>query len=166
MKSFQLPRQLLNILVLLAVVLLVSVFSTVCKAKKAEKVEAPGPDTASTIRSVLGEAKEDYPGIESIEQAGKEWTIYYRFIPSDENALQEELGEALAPKIKELYEKDKAVDVLNFVVSIPFVDELGGQSLKRKLSFVVTRKIFEETDWANLFVRDFLKSVKDLKALE
>jgi hypothetical protein len=166
MKSFQVRRQFLIILVLLAVVLLVGIFSTACKAKKAEKAEAPGPDTASIIRSVLGEAKEDYPGIESVEQAGKEWTIYYRFIPSDEDVLQEELGEALAPRIKELYEKNKTVDVLNFVVSIPYTDELGGQSFKRQLSFVVTRKIYEETDWANLFVRDFLKSVKDLRALE
>jgi hypothetical protein len=166
MKSFQLPRQLLNILALLAVVLLVSAFSTVCKAKKAEKAEAPRTDTGSIIRSLLGEAKEDYPGIESVEQAGSEWTIYYRFIPKDEDAVQEELGEALAPKIKELYEKDKTVDVLNFVVYIPFTDELGGQSFKRKLSFIMTRKIFEETDWAHLFVRDFLKSVKDLKALD
>ena len=167
---------LLNLFFLLALVVFLAVFSTACKSKKAETAEqaetpaktemAETPDTMSSLRTILGEAKEDYPGVQDIEQAGTELTIYYRFIPKDTNTLQEELGEDLAPKIKKLYETDKAADVLHFVVSIPFTEETGGTSFKRHLSFSMTRKIFLETDWTGLLSRDFLKIVQDLKAAE
>jgi hypothetical protein len=170
------PRNLFHLFVLLAMVLLVATFSTVCKsknAKMAEKTEpaeqaemAETPDTLATLRTILGEAKEDYPGVEDIEQSGTELTVYYRFVPKDANALQEELGEDLAPKIKQIYETDKTVDIIQFVVSIPFVEEAGGTSYKRQMSFVMTRKIFTETDWSGLLGRDFLKVVQDLKAAE
>jgi hypothetical protein len=159
-----------------AVVLLVTGLSTVCKGKKAETAEeietaaqtgkAETFDQVSNLRMILGEAKEDYAGTQDIEQAGGEFTIYYRFIPQDTNTLQEELGEDLAPKIKKIYETDKAADVLRFVVSIPFTEETGGTSFKRQLSFIMTRKIFVETDWTGLLSRDFLKIVQDLRAEE
>jgi uncharacterized protein YpmB len=166
----------MNLFIVLAVVLLLAGFSIVCKSKKAETAEkaetaiktemAETPDTVSGIRAILGEAKEDYPGVQDIEQAGSELTVYYRFIPKDTNTLQEELGEDLAPKIKKIYETDKAVDVIRFVVSIPFTEETGGTSFKRNLSFAMTRKLFVETDWIGLISRDFLKIVQDLKAAE
>jgi hypothetical protein len=170
------PRLLLNLFFLLALVVFLATFSTVCKSKKAEtaeKAETPAktemaetPDPMSGIRTILGEAKEDYPGVQDIEQAGSELTVYYRFIPKDTNTLQEELGEDLAPKIKKLYETDTTVDVIRFVVSIPFSEETGGTSFKRNLSFSMTRKVFVETDWIGLLSRDFLKIVLDLKAAE
>jgi uncharacterized protein YpmB len=172
----QRTRNLFHLFVLLAIVLLVATFSTVCKSKKAEMTEktepaeqtemAETPDTMASLRTILGEAKEDYPGIEDIEQSGTEIIVYYRFIPKDANTLQEELGEDLAPKIKQIYETDKAADVIHFDVSIPFVEETGGTSYKRQLSFVMTRKIFIETDWIGLLSRDFLKVVQDLKAAD
>jgi hypothetical protein len=172
----QRPRNLFHLFVLLAMVLLVGTFSTVCKSKKAEMAEktepaeqtamAETPDTMATLRTILGEAKEDFPGVQDIEQTESELVVYYRFIPKDPDALQEELGEDLAPKIKQIYETDKAADVMQFVVSIPFVDETGGTSYKRQLSFVMTRKIFIETDWIGLLSRDFLKVVQDLKVAD
>ncbi|HUU36658.1 MAG TPA: hypothetical protein VMW46_00460 [Candidatus Desulfaltia sp.] len=172
----QRTRNLFHLFVLLAMVLLVGTFSTVCKSKNAEMTEktepaeqtemAETPDTMATLRTILGEAKEDYPGVEDIEQSGTEIIVYYRFIPKDANTLQEELGEDLAPKIKQIYETDKAADVIHFDVSIPFVEETGGTSYKRQLSFVMTRKIFIETDWIGLLSRDFLKVVQDLKAAD
>lgn len=169
-------RHLMNLFVVLAVVLLLAGFSTVCKSKKAETAEkaetaaktemAETPDTMAGLRTILGEAKEDYPGVQDIEQAGSELTVYYRFIPKDTNTLQEELGEDLAPKIKKLYETDKAVDVIRFIVLIPFTEETGATSFKRNLSFAITRKVFVETDWTGLLSRDFLKIVQDLKAAE
>jgi hypothetical protein len=104
--------------------------------------------------------------VEDIEQTESELIVYYRFIPENPDALQEELGEDLAPKIKQIYETDKAANIIQFVVSIPFVDETGGKSYKRQLSFVMTKKIFEETDWTGLLSSDFLKVVQDLKAVE
>lgn len=175
MKS-QRTRSLSPLLVLLAMVLLVTASLTVCKGKNGETTETTepakpeetteAPDTMAALRTILGEAKEDYPGVEDIEQSGTELIIYYRFIPQDADALQEELGEDLAPKIKQIYETDQAVDLIHFVVSIPFVEETGGTSYKRQLSFVMTRKIFIETDWIGLLGRDFLKIVQDLKATE
>jgi len=165
-----------KICVWLAVVLLVASVSTVCKSKKAETPEttetaaqtgvAETPDQMAGLRAILGEAKEDYPGVQDIEQAGNELTIYYRFVPEDTNTLQQELGEDLAPKIKKIYETDKAVDVLRFAVSIPFTEEAGGTNFKRQLSFTMTRKIFVETDWTGLLSRDFLTIVQDLRAEE
>jgi hypothetical protein len=170
------PRNLLRLFVLLAVVLLVATFSTVCKSKKAETTEkvepakkaevAEQPDTMANLRTILGEAQEDRPGVDDIEKTDGGLIVYYRFIPKDANALQEELGEDLAPKIDKLYDTDKAVDVIQFVVAIPFVDETGGTTYKRQLSFVMNRKIFEETDWSGLLGRDFLKIVQDLKTVE
>jgi len=113
---------------------------------------------------ILGEAKEDYPGVQDIELTGSEFVIFYRFIPQDTNTLQEELGEDLAPKIRKIYESDKETDILHFVVLIPFTEETGGTSFKRQLSFIMTRKIFVETDWAGLLSRDFLSIVKDLRS--
>ncbi|MFZ2052728.1 MAG: hypothetical protein WAU81_00900 [Candidatus Aminicenantales bacterium] len=175
MKSHR-ARHLMNLFVVLAVVLLLAGFSTVCKSKKAETAEkaetgaktemAETPDTMSGLRTILGEAKEDYPGVQDIEQSGTELIVYYRFVPKNADALQEELGEDLAPKIKQIYETDEAVDIIHFVVSIPFVEETGGTSYKRQLSFVMTRKIFIETDWIGILSRDFLKIVQDLKSAE
>jgi hypothetical protein len=175
MKSHH-PRNLLRYFVLLAVVVLLAAFSTVCKSKKAEMAEkaepagqsemAETPDTMATLRAILGEAKEDFPGVQDIEQTESELIVYYRFIPKDPDAMQEELGEDLAPKIKKIYETDKEADVIHFDVSIPFVEETGGTSYKRQLSFVMTRKIFIETDWTGLLSRDFLKVVQDLRAAE
>jgi hypothetical protein len=175
MKSHR-PWNLLRIFVVLAVIVLLAAFSTVCKGKKGEMTEkveptektemAESPDTMANLRTILGEAKEDFPGVEDIEQTEGELIVYYRFIPENSDALQEELGEDLAPKIKQIYETDKTADIIQFVVSVPFVDETGGTSYKRQLSFVMTRKIFEETDWTGLLSRDFLKVVQDLKAVE
>jgi hypothetical protein len=166
----------LHLFLVLALVVFLAAFSTACKSKKAETAEqaetpaktemAETPDTMSSLRMILGEAKEDYPGVQDIEQSGSELIVYYRFIPKDTNTLQEELGEDLALKIKKLYETDKAADVLRFVVSIPFTEETGGTSFKRQLSFVMTRKVFIETDWTSLLSRDFLKIVLELKGSE
>jgi hypothetical protein len=174
--KFHPTRHFLRLCVWLAVVFLLAGVSISCKGKKAETAEkvetaakieiAETPDQLSGLRTILGEAKEDYPGVQDIEQMGNELTIYYRFIPKDTNTLQEELGEDLAPKIKKIYETDKAVDVLRFAVSIPFTEETGGTSFKRQLSFTMTKKIFVETDWTGLLSRDFLKIVQDLKAEE
>lgn|GEM_PF-1532356 len=143
------------------VLLLVSGLSTACKGKKAETGTF---DRVSNLRMILGEAKEDYPGVQDIELTGSEFVIFYRFIPQDTNTLQEELGEDLAPKIRKIYESDKETDILHFVVLIPFTEETGGTSFKRQLSFIMTRKIFVETDWAGLLSRDFLSIVKDLRS--
>jgi hypothetical protein len=169
-------QSLWKLCVWLAVLFFLTGVSTVCKSKKAEtaeETEAAAPtemaataDPISGLRAILGEAKEDYPGAQDIEQTGNELTIYYRFIPKDANTLQQELGEDLAPKIKKIYETDKAVDVLRFSVSIPFSEETGGTDFKRQLSFTMTRKIFVETDWTGLLSRDFLKIVQDLRAEE
>jgi hypothetical protein len=175
MKSHRLPK-VLRFFVFLAIVVLAVGFSTVCKSKNADMTEktasagptemAETPDTMATLRAILGEAKEDFPGVQDIEQTGSELIVYYRFIPKDPDALQEELGEDLAPKIKQVYETDKTADVIHFDVSIPFVEETGGTSYKRQLSFVMTKKIFTETDWTGLLSRDFLKVVQDLKVAE
>lgn len=160
----------------LAVAFLLTGVSTACKSKKAEtagktetaaKAEiAETPDQMSSLRTILGEAKEDYPGVQDIEQEGSELIVYYRFIPKDTNTLQEELGEDLAPKIKNIYETDKTVDVVRFDVSIPFTEETGSTGFKSQLTFTMTRKIFVETDWIGLLGRDFLKIVQDLRVAE
>jgi hypothetical protein len=110
--KFHHPRNLLRYSVLLAVVVLLAGLSTVCKSKKAETAEktepagqsemAETPDTMATLRTILGEAKEDFPGVQDIEQTESELVVYYRFIPKNPDALQEELGEDLAPKIKNI----------------------------------------------------------------
>lgn len=153
-----------------AVILLLAGGFVACKGK-AEKPApaAPAavtPDTVSSLRSILGEAKEDIPGVENIEQSGKDYIVYYRFIPENKDTLNEELGEDLAPKVRKIYDTDKAVNVLRFVISVPFTEETGGGGFKRELSFAMTRKIFEETDWDGFLDREFLKSVEDLKAID
>lgn len=175
MKSHRTPL-VVKLCVWTAAVLLVASLSTVCKGKKAEppvaaettaQIEvAKTPDQVAGLRTILGEAKEDYPGVQDIEQEGSEFIVYYRFIPQDTNRLQEELGEDLAPKIRKIYETDKAIDVLRFDVSIPFTEEAGVTNFKHQLSFTMTKKIFAETDWTGLLGRDFLKIVQDLRAEE
>jgi hypothetical protein len=175
MKSIR-TVSLVKLCVCLAVIVLLAGLSTACKSKKTETAEktetaapvakAESPDQTSNLRTILGEAKEDLPGVQDIEQSGSELLVYYRFIPKDTNTFQEELGEDLAPKIRKVYETDPALDILRFDVSVPFTEESGAPNFKSQLTFTITRKIFLETDWSGLLGRDFLKIVQDLRAAE
>lgn len=169
--NVQSSSPLLRLCAGLAVIGLMAGFSTVCKKKSADTADpanppavAQTPEQMASLRAILGEAKEDYPGVQDIEKDGKDLVIYYRFIPKDTNTLQEELGEDLGPKIKKIYQTDKVVNVLRFNVSIPFTEESGTRGFKSQLSFAMTRKIFDETDWSGLLDRDFLKVVQDLRS--
>jgi hypothetical protein len=159
--------------VLLAVILMLGAFSAACKAKNEEKpaesAAAPAaeqPDPMAKIKSILGESQGDNPGAANVELTGNVLAVSYRFIPKNEETFQEDLGEDLAKKVRQIYEQDKNIDVINFVVDIPFVDETGGQAFKNKLTFTITRKIYEETDWTSYFDKDFLKVVQDLRVLD
>ncbi len=158
---------------LLVVIFMLGAFSAACKAKDEEKpaeaAAAPAaeqPDPIAKIKSILGEPQDDVPGAEAVELTGGVLGVNYRFIPKNEETFQEDLGEDLAKKVRQIFEQDKSIDTVNFVVDVPFVDESGGQAFKNKLTFSVTRKIFEETDWTAFFDRDFLKVVQDLRVLD
>ena len=165
--------QLVSLSVLLAVILALGAFSAACKAKNEEKPAetAAAPATAQVdpiagIKSILGEPQGDNPGAFNVELTGNVLAVSYRFIPINEETFQEDLGEDLAKKVRQIYEQDKNVDVINFVVDIPFADETGGQAFKNKLTFSITRKIYEQTEWTSFFDKDFLKIVKDLRVLD
>jgi hypothetical protein len=165
--------KLVSFVVGLAVLFMLGAFSAACKAKNEEKpaetAAAPmveQPDPIAKIKSILGEPQDDVPGAEAVELNGSVLGVNYRFIPKNEETFQEDLGEDLAKKVRQIFEADKNIGRIDFVVDIPFVDETGGRAFKTKVTFTITRKIYEDTDWTGVFDKDFLKVVQDLRVLD
>jgi len=143
-------------------------FPGACKAKEeamAEKVEVELDEiTLDTIKPIMGEAKDDMSGVIDLTKGENELIMAYRFYTTDTADLDSRIGLDLAPKLKTLYRQFKLLDRIFIGLNIPRAGAPG--EWKPYVSFVVTRKIMNETDWAAVLEEDFLKATQDLKYAE
>ena len=86
-------QYVLRLFFVLAIVVVLAVFSAACKKKQGETAEGmepsekaettETPDVIANLKSILGEAEEDTPGAQDIEKTESGIVVYYRFIPEN-----------------------------------------------------------------------------------
>lgn len=147
---------------LFAAGLLIVSFGTACKAEKEELAEPNEKLAMSTdmLTPFLGTGEGSTSGVldSTYDETGLK-VSYYLFV-EDTSTFASAIGADLAPKLKELYAKYDNIDRAEFTINVPADAE---PAWRPYASFVVTRKIMNETDWTNLLDEDFLKVVEDLK---
>jgi hypothetical protein len=153
-------KQLIGFFSIGILVLLGLVFSEVCKSKdKGDLKIIP----LSTFYSIFGEAEDTTSGVIDVGQTDNGILISYHFYVEDLSDFEREIGLDLAPKIKEFYKKIEEADKVDFTIYVPQMDE----SLWRPyVSFEVTRKLIDETDWTRFLDTELLEVVLNVKYYE
>jgi hypothetical protein len=144
--------------------LLLICFLGACKSE--EKMEEKNEMTIISkdmLIPVFGEGEGSASGILDVSQDPNELKISYYFFTEDMSRFDEEIEGVLAPKIQEIYRTIPELDRVAFTIYIP---ALGETPHKPYVSFVVTRKLVEETDWDNLMELEFFNVVEDVKYYE
>lgn len=143
---------------------LLMVFLGACKSEeKAEEKKEMLIISEEMLTPIFGEGEGSVSGLLDFSQGPEELEISYYLFIEDMSRFDEEIEAALAPKIQELYAKIPEVDRTVFTVYVPAVDETPYRPF---VSFVVTRKLAEETEWDNLLELDFFQVVMDVKYYE
>ncbi len=139
-------------------------FLGACKSE--EKMEEKSEMTIISkdmLIPVFGEGEGSTSGILDVSQEPDELKISYYFFTEDMSRFDEEIEGVLAPKIQELYRTIPELDRVAFTIYVP---ALGETPQKPYVSFAVTRKLVEETDWDNLLELEFFDVVEDVKYYE
>lgn len=148
----------------LVVGFLLIAFLGACKSE--EKMEVPTETTLidkEMLIPVLGQGGGSTSGVLDVEQDPDEVKISYYFFIEDMTYFDEEIQSDLAPKIPKLYAAIPELDRVAFTIDVP---TFGDDPYKPYVSFVVTRKLVEETDWDNLLELEFFNVVMDVKYYE
>jgi hypothetical protein len=151
-------KQLIGFFSIVILVLLGLVFSETCKSKD-DLAIIP----LSTFYSIFGEAEGTTSGVSEVGQTDNGILISYHFYVEDLSDFESEIGLDLAPKIKEFYKKIEEADRVDFTIYVPQMDEL---LWKPYVSFAVTRKLIDETDWTEFLDTELLEAVLDVKYYE
>jgi hypothetical protein len=136
-----------------------------CKSeqKMEEKAEEKAEEiiiNKEMLTPIFGEGGGSASGILDAEQTLDELQISYYLFTEDISTFDDDIERELAPKIPALYEKLPEIDNVLFTVNIP---QMGEPPYKPYVSFAVTRKIVEETEWSNLLELEFFDVVMDVK---
>ena len=164
-------RNNLRILGFLALIIWATFFMSACKGK--EKAEAPATEktglqaediSLDTISAVLGKPEAEKSGIFDLGKSENELQIVYHFYTPEPKDIDDDIGADLASKIQELYKKFKTVDRVAFAIHVFH----AGLSVEWKpyCTFVMTRKVINETNWTDLLATEFFKVVLELKYAE
>jgi hypothetical protein len=164
-------RNNLKILGFLALIIWATFFMAACKGK--EKAETPATENTAlqaedisldTISAVLGKPEAEKSGIFDLGKSENELQIVYHFYTPEAKDIDDDIGLDLAPKIQELYKKFKTIDRVAFAVYV-FHAGLSAE-WKPYCTFVMTRKVINETNWTDLLATEFFKVVLELKYAE
>jgi hypothetical protein len=131
----------------------------------AEKAGTPGETiNLATVSDILGKGHDEYSGVFDLAKGDTEYWIVYHFYTPEAKDIDDDIGVDLAPKIQSLYKKFKTIDRIQFTIHAFH----AGSSLEWKpyCSFILTRKIINETNWTNLLATEFFKVVQDLHYAE
>jgi hypothetical protein len=112
---------------------------------------------------VLGQGEGSVSGLLDVNQDPNELKISYYFFIEEMTYFDEEIERDLAPKIQKLYATIPEIDRVAFTIYVP---TFGDDPYKAYVSFAVTRKLVEETDWNNLLELEFFNVVEDVKYYE
>jgi hypothetical protein len=156
----QKSKNLIVIFGFLILGVLLAAFPTACK-----KVEKKTTEHLAISREMLipifGDPKDAHSGVVDVSQSDKELTLAYHFETQEISDFDDDIGRDLAPKIREFYKKFPEIDRVVFGVSLPSTtDETGWRPY---VTFVVTQKLVNETDWTQLLDDDFLKVALEVK---
>jgi hypothetical protein len=133
-------------------------------AEATEKIAAPAPLTLETVAGIMGQAEIEKSGVYEVNSSAAELQITFHCYVPNEEEIADDIGTAMAPKIRELYAKLKDIDRVLFIVQ---VWKTGADTdWKPFCTFVTTRKMINETDWTKLLDADFFKTVLELKFAE
>lgn len=139
-------------------------FLGACKSEeKTEEKSGTLIISKEMLTPIFGEGEGSVSGLLDFSQGPDELEISYYLFIEDMSSFDEEVEAALAPKLQEVYNTIPELDRIAFTVYVPVVDETP---YKPFVSFVVTRKIAEETEWDNLLKLDFFQVVMDVKYYE
>ncbi len=133
-----------------------------CQKKAVEEAKPAAPEEALSLASlqpILGEAKDDMPGVLEVGEGQGDVAISYRYYDADAQNIDNDMVTELAPKIQALYKHFKTLDKVAFQITVNGATPGEWKPYSR---FVLTRKIVEETQWSGLMAEDFLKSVLEL----
>jgi len=138
-----------------------------CKANEPAGASEPGkpgvkPEmiTPAAVAEVLGKASAEKSGVFDLIKGDTEYWIDYHFYTPEATDIDDDIGMDLAPKIQALYKNFKSIDRIHFVIIVFH----AGMSVEWKpyCSFVTTRKLINETDWANFLAPNFFRIVLEL----
>jgi len=138
-------------------------FLGACKGKTVEEVKPlvlAEIVSLETLKPILGEAKEDVPGVLDVTQNGGEVVINYRYFDADLQNIDNDMVTELAPKIQALYKNFKTLDRVVFRISINGVTP---SEWKPYSGFALTRKIVGEIQWSGILAEDFVRSALEHK---
>jgi hypothetical protein len=157
-------EKLFSLVFTLVLSLLLVCFLGACKSKEKteDKSESEIIDKDMLI-SVFGEGEGSMSGVLDVDQGPDEFKIDYYFFTEDMSSFDEAIEADLAPKIQEMYRTIPELDQVAFTIYVPSLDETPD---KPYVSFMVTRKLVDETDWNNILELEFFEVVKDVKYYE
>ena len=129
-------------------------------ASEKPAVAAEAIDIAA-VSEVLGKAQAENSGVFDLVKGDTEYWVVYHFYTPEAKDIDDDIGMDMAPKIQALFNKYKTLDRVHFVVHVFH----AGSSTEWApyCSFVLTRKVINETDWTKLLAVDFFKAVLELK---
>jgi hypothetical protein len=154
-------KKTLTVMAFLALGVVLVAFTASCTKAKEPNREAV---EMSTLIPIFGESKETTSGVVDVEQTPEELDIFYHFNPGELTEFDEAIGEDLTPKIRELYKKVGYIDRVVFDVSVPA--RTADTGWEHYVSFAVTRKLIEQTDWTELPDKSLLRVALEVQYAE
>jgi hypothetical protein len=151
-----------------AVFLMAAVISfSTCKAKEtASGKEGLGAEklTLEEVQAIMGKSEPRHSGVFDIYESDNEYFIIYHFYTTEVEDIDDDIGIELAPKVRALYAKVKHLDRVIFDVDV--WREGQDPIWTNYCHFLMTRQVFEKTEWTSVLDKDFFKIVLDLNYSE
>jgi hypothetical protein len=150
-------RIMLRISGYLAIAAVVAAGAYFCKGKESPEISTI---TADSLADVLGRADGSRSGLVDMSKSGDEIRLTYLLYVPDRSMLDQLIGAEIAPKIRELYGKYKGIDRVVFSVETALTGSVPPGV--PYCSFVMTRDVFNKTNWSGLLDRDLFKICRDV----
>jgi hypothetical protein len=129
-------------------------------AAKKEDAVAAESISLSALADPLGKAEAEKSGVFDATMSDNQLQVTYHFYTPERKDIDDDIGIEMAPKIRAMYKAFKTIDRVAFRILVMrwHVDTMWTPYC----SFVVTRKIVQETDWTKLLDTEFFKAVLEL----
>jgi hypothetical protein len=150
-------RTILKISSYLVIAALVAAGAYFCKGKESPDVSGV---TMDSLSNVLGKADGNRSGLVDMTREGDDLRLTYLLYVPDRSMLDQLIGADIAPKIRELYGRFKGVDRVIFAVETVMSGSVPPGV--PYCSFVMTRKVFNETNWSGMLDRDLFKICREI----
>jgi hypothetical protein len=157
-------EKIIGMIGFLALGVLFVAFTTNCKSEKKAETKGREAIELSMLIPIFGDPQNDQSGVVDVQQTDEGLILAYHFATEEKSDFDDDIGRDLGPKIREFYKKFPQADQVVFGVSLPTTLDVAGW--ESYVSFTMTRKLVEETDWTQLLDDDLLKVALDVKYAE